>query len=291
MPKATWKDIFSDKNAYPDDFVIEVKGKTGDPMSYNLGELRTYNTEHEGSLLRTLTTREQELATREQTMTAAQQSLVELATVIEEATGKPITEVAKEFQANKGKITKKQAAEATGLDENDPILGPIVKQFNTLKTEAETRESTLTNEIKQLKTILGTALRVNLDDHYRDRFSRLKIPKGAEKEITLQSLLNTAKDRNLQDPSGRYDIEEAFQRLAGPHLQKEHDEQVRKDERERLLNEQRMANIPHPGRAGSGLPKPTIDVSKSKDPLGDAFNAAMQDEELWKGITGVTGEA
>src|ERR1700693_5202335 len=133
-----WKEMLSDRTKYPDDFAFTLK----DNSTTTLGDMRAYDAETRGELTRNLTAREKELAKRESDVSNAS---IQVATLIEKTAAASGLSVDDLLQ---GKApTKRAVAAATELDDNDPLIGVVVKEIKKLQQQNEG----LVNQIGELK--------------------------------------------------------------------------------------------------------------------------------------------
>lgn len=283
MPKkSTWKDIFSDHDAYGDDMTIALKDKDGNDVSYTMGDLRTYNEEHDGELLRTLEPQVEQLNRDRQQVEQARQEVLRM---YKDANSQP--------QPQPNEIaTKANVAAQFQLDENDPLVGQLVKEMNKTKGDMETKLSALTQSQNQFNNILATMLRTYINrsaqDQYRGMESDINaLPEKSRSKYTYDILKKHAEDNRLNDKDGLLDLSRAFKDLAGEEMYAARLAKDKADWEKEYEQKRRMSSareIQGARLAGDRIPKPKIDVMHSKDPIGEALTQASQDDELWSSI-------
>jgi hypothetical protein len=254
-----WKEILSDKNSYPDDFTVTLK--SGEVMS--LGDMRTYDKEHEGELTRNLTAKEQEVAQRERNVQGASTALAQRI---------------------------KQAADATGISVDDFIEGKMPtkkqvakeKEIKGLRTQFEASQL----QIKDLKEKgIGPVINTYLEDFYENKWEKVstKLPKGAK--VELKDALKYAEENGLKDGKGRWNLEKAVKDLTfDARVAEEAEKRVttlRKEDDDKRTLEQ----IQQPGSHARFKTEPQFKNAKGgTKSFDEVMNDALTDTELWKQI-------
>jgi hypothetical protein len=137
-----WAEILKDSQSYPDDFTVALK----DGQTMTLADMRSYDKENEGALTSRLTAREKELEKREKTVNDASITLGGVVEKVATASGLTVDELLA------GKTpTKRQVAAATDLDENDPLVGTVVKQMKAMQAKIDAQEQ----QIGSLRVAMG----------------------------------------------------------------------------------------------------------------------------------------
>lgn len=284
MANRTWPEILADKKI-ADDFVINL----GDGTSRTMGEIRTDNRESEGALGRRMQQQEDALRQREAQLGAAEIELMQRVDGYAKRQGISV----EDFITGRGNPasqlptapSRRDVAAQTGLDENDPLVGEVVKQLKALtarldKTDAEVA----TQRDKILKPITATYL----NDYYELQWERTKntLPKKAQEKLTYDDAIKHAERRGLKDRAGRLDVAAAAQDLASPFVQDEWRETERAKLRKEMKDEAFASSLPKPGQQGPRAPlaksfKNEKGRTKSFD---EVLNDAAQDADLWRGI-------
>jgi hypothetical protein len=280
-----WKDILADKNTYPDDFVITTK----DGETFNLGAAREYDREHEGELTQRLTAKEQALAKEKLELEKASTGVYEMFNKYLELTGL----TAEEALAGKKPLSKRAAAENAELDENDPLVGSMVKEVNKLKAEIKAMGTQMSDaREKILKPMLGTYL----DDYYHDRWEdRIapKLPEKAKDKIKLEDVMKYAEKEGLKDSKGRLNLDRAASEMTSEYRQDEWREQERTKIRKQLEEESLTASMPKPGGGPNSSPRKEVaknfrdDKGRTKT-FDQVLQDAANDADLWSSIAKAT---
>jgi hypothetical protein len=277
----SWKEILADVTAFPDDVVITTK----DGQTLKLGEARAYDKETKGALTEQLTAKEKALAKEKQQLETASNGVYEMFNKYLTLTGL----TAEEALAGKApKITKRQVAEDTGLDPDDPLLAPMVKEFNALKAKVGTLEGQLSEaKEKILKPMLGTYL----DDWYGDQWSdkiEPKLPAKAKDKIKLEDVMKHAEKEGLKDSKGRLNLRKAAEDMTSEYRQDEWREAERIKLKKELEDEQFASSLPKPGSNSPGprgaTPKSFKDDKGRTKSFDQVLQDAANDTELWSGI-------
>jgi hypothetical protein len=268
----SWKDILSDP-AIPDDFALNVNGET-----MTLGSMRAYDRDSRGELTRQLTAREQDMAKREKLVNDASVGMATMLERVGQATGLTPDELLA------GKMpTKKEVAQTAGVDENDPLVGSLVKDIKTLRAEVAASNGKL-EELR--KNALGPMLNTYLDDFYELQWERLhgQIPEGSKLE--RQAALDYAQKQGLRDAKGRWDLGRAIRDLTYEDRVKAEAKKLATEERKKMQDEFALRNVPRPSQLGQRV-KPDKSVLNEKGQVksfDEVLNDAVNDAELWRGL-------
>jgi hypothetical protein len=283
MPK-TWAEILSNSQDFPDDFVITTK----DGETFKLGDARSYDKETKGALTQQLTAKEQALSKEKLELEKASNGVYEMFNKYLELTGL----TAEEALAGKKPLTKKAAAIATDLDENDPLVGSLVKEVNSLKSELKTLGGSMAEaREKILKPMLGTYL----DDYYHDRWEdRIEpnLPKAAKDKIKLDDVMKHAEKEGYKDSKGRLNLQKAAEDMTASYRQDE----WREGERKKIRKEIEDAQVMDVRPGGSGVnstprsttPKNFKDEKGRTKSFEQVLADAAQDHDLWSSIAKAT---
>jgi hypothetical protein len=274
MPKK-WKEILSDKSV-PDDFAISVNGET-----LTIGQMRDYDRENEGALTQRLSARETELSNREKNLNDASIGIATMLERISGATGMSTEDLLQ------GKMpSKKEVASGAQLDENDPLVGTLVKEIKSLRGEVQSNR-TLVDELK--KNALGPMLNTYLDDYYESQWEKLhgSIPEGAE--LSRDKALEYANKSGYKDTKGRLDLSKAIKDLTYDARVKQEAKKLAAEERKQMENEFALRSAPRPSQLGQRI-KPDKSVLNEKGQvksLDEVLNDAVNDADLWRGLSQV----
>lgn len=269
-----WKEILSDKNTFPDDFAVSFK----DGQTMTLGEMRSYDVEHEGELTRNLTAKEQDIAKRERQVNDAS---VAIGTVVEKvaaASGLTVEELLQ------GKTpTRRQVAAATELDENDPLNGALVKQIKAMQARLDSQDV----EIKKTRTdALGPMLTTYLEDYYESTWEKVEptLPKGAE--VTRQAALDYANKNGYKDAKGRLDLRKAAKDLSYDARVKAEAEKMAADLRKKDDDARVLAAAPRPSGTHINVKtdKSLLNTKGQTKSIDEVLSDAAADTDLWRSI-------
>lgn len=281
MSNRSWTDILGDTK-YADDLVFDLR----DGTSRTLGEIRAANRESEGALGRKLNQQEEALRQRETQLGAAEIELMQRVDNYAKRQGISVEDfiMGKSNQLPTAP-SKRDVAATTGLDENDPLVGEVVKQLKALSARLDKTDSELaTQREKILKPITATYL----NDFYELQWERTKnsLPKKAQEKLTYDDAIKHAERRGLKDRAGRLDVAAAAQDLALPYVQDEWRDQERSKIRKELKDEAFASSLPKPGQQGPRAPlaKSFKDEKGRTKSFDQVLNDAAQDADLWRGI-------
>jgi hypothetical protein len=294
MPKAKngkidFKKLLNDKTAYADDMVISIGDAT-----VSIGDLREANAESEGQLLKDLEARTKELDTREGKLASAQAQLVDMYEALAEQTGVDPLDAAergtlgdRKGKGGKGGRSAQRTAELledAGLDENDPLLRPVVAQLKALEARVD---GVSKSEVGGLKKAMGLMLQTYLDDHYALQFERLKgdVPKKA-KDVTLEKVIQYATTQKLVDQKGRLNIDRALKEMTEPFRLEATIAEAEERGRQKAMDEVRMGSLPRPGMSGQKHQKPPKNDDGSTKSIEQVMMDALEDPEIFgpKGV-------
>lgn len=273
---AKWKEILSDRSKYPDDFAVSLK----DGTTMTLADMRSYDVEHEGELTQRLTAKEQEIQRREKQVNDAS---VAIGTLVEQvATRSGLT--VEELMAGKAP-TKKQVAAASDLDESDPLVGSLVKEIKSLRSELT---ATKTDIETVRKNALGPMLNTYLEDYYESKWEKLEptLPKGAK--VTRDQALKYAQENKLVDSRGRFDMTKAARDLTYEDRVNEEAGKRAADLRKKDDDARVLAAAPRPSSLGqkTKADKSTLNEKGQTKTFDDVLNDALGDTDLWRGVAG-----
>lgn len=274
---AKWKDVLSNASTYPDDFTVSLK----DGQTLTLGEMRSYDREHEGELTATLTKREQALADREANILSAEKNIG----IVIEKTAERAGLSVDEFLSGKAPTRKQIAAANPELDENDPLVGTVVKQIKQLQAKIDAQEGTIAS---LRNDALGPMLNTYLEDYYESRWEKItpSLPKGAK--VERQQALEYAQKNGLKDSRGRFDLDKAARELTFDARVEAEAEKRAETLRKKMEDERILAAAPRPNSLGQKVKtdKSLLNDKGQTKSLDEVLNDAMSDTELWRGIQG-----
>jgi hypothetical protein len=241
--------------------------------------MRAYDTESKGALTADLTRREQELQTRESNVSKAS---TQIATMLERtaaAAGMTVDDLIE------GKApTRRQIAESADLDENDPLVGKLVKEIKGLRSELT---ATKTDIETVRKSALGPMLNTYLEDYYESTWEKIEpsLPKGAS--LKREEALKYAQDNGYKDAKGRLDLRKAAKDLTYDARVKAEAERMATDLRKKDDDARVLASVPKPSSLGTRIKTDkslTNEKGQTKN-FDEVLNDALADTDLWRGVS------
>lgn len=267
------KDILSNAK-YGDDIVLALP----DGTSFRIGDVRAMEAEERNALVG-----------RAQKLQDAEAALHQRVTKLQSAglLDQNLNPVIKPVDDNR---VRAAITANTGIEEDDPLFGPILKQVkaelatatDSLRKELET----VTNQVKLIGNVTQQGVKGYLDDHYDRAFSAAtgKLPESIRGKVSLSDALKLAESKKLTDNLGRFDIALAVDQLAWPMV-KEH-ERTELTKNSQQIEEDRKA-LAQMGRPSASGPKRAdtgfrgVDDKGKTLSLDEAIAAAANDSELW----------
>lgn len=268
------KDILSNAK-YADDMVISLPDNT----TATVGEMRAMAAEERNQLLQRSKTMEQaEQALADRIMEAQRSGILTPVTPIDDAT------------------IRREAAAQFGLSEDDPVLGQVAKEFKRMEAERKAEiaglEAKFRGEVDTLKGITGKVTGAYLDDYYAAKFSLASaaLPTDIRAKAKLEDVINYAKDHNLMDKVGRYNIDMALDQLTWEDRKAHELTTIRAEGQKTADKAAQMASMNRPSPNAlrtrqvekEGFDPLTKDgkVKSFDEALADAAN----DDSLWEGL-------
>jgi hypothetical protein len=226
------------KNAkYLDDMVLNLP----DGSTVNVGEIRALPAAERQALTSQITERTNTLNQAELVFAGKFQEAIQAGWLA--ADGKVVPP---RQQPTTAQIRTAVATEY-GLDENDPLLGGVVKAFkaelaarDTRLTELQTKldalpgqfdslKSTLTDGLGKVTGVVNTSVGRYLNDQYQNQFAEAtkNLPVGVK--VDYETAYKYASDHGLKDKDGFLQVSEAVDRLTWNDVKKATLEAERKD--------------------------------------------------------------
>jgi hypothetical protein len=218
------KDILSNAK-YADDMVLNLP----DGSTVNVGEIRALPVAERQALTAQIEQRKNTLGQAELAFAAKFQKALEAGWLDENGN---IVPPARQTVAQPTVAQVRAAAAAElGVDENDPLLGPVVKMF---KQELATRDqtltelraemakmpgqfdslkSTLTDGLGRVTGVVNTSVGRYLNDQYQSQFASATKDLPAGVKVGYEDAFKFATEKNLKDKDGFLQIDQAVDRL------------------------------------------------------------------------------
>lgn len=266
------KDILTNAK-YADDMVLSLP----DGTTATVGEMRGMEAGERNAILK----RQRDLEAAEQGLLQRTNSLRQAGLLDDQLN--PVT-----TREIKTAITSQ-----TGLDETDPLFGPLVKET---KAEIARIQAAHKAELDELKSQVGKiagatqqAVQGYLGDYYDATFTKslTSLPEPVRKDVKLEDAIKFATDRKLLDASGRLDIASAVDRMSWDKVKDYERSQISKESAQ--LNEEKksLSQMSRPGLNGLRVTKPSKEGFSPVDDKGrtksfeEALAAAQDDDQIW----------
>jgi hypothetical protein len=269
----TFQEILSNSK-YGDDMVLSLP----DGSAVKVGDVRSYTA-----------TERQEIVGRAQKLQDAEAALTTRVTKLRTA-GLLDENMNPVVNQPSDREVRKAITSNTGIDEDDPLFGPLLKQVKaelSSETTALRQElEKITNQVKLIGNVTQQGVKGYLDDHYDRAFSAAKsgLPESVRDKVSLKDALELAEKKKLTDGLGRFDIALAVDQLSWPHVKEAQRKEMDGTKNQLEEDKKVLAQI---GRPGSSGPKRADTGFKGVDDKGktlsldDALAAAANDSELW----------
>jgi hypothetical protein len=217
------KDILSNAK-YSDDMILNLP----DGSTVNVGEIRALPAAERQALTSQIEQRQNTLGQAELAFASKFQKAIEAGWM--DQNGNIVPPARQQAQPTVAQV-RAAAAQELGVDENDPLLGPVVKMF---KQELATRDqtltelraemakmpgqfdslkTTLTNSLGQVTGVVNTSVGRYLIDQYQSQFASATkdLPKGVT--VGYEDAFKYATEKGLKDKDGFLQIDQAVDRL------------------------------------------------------------------------------
>lgn len=221
------KDILTNAK-YPDDMVLNLP----DGSTINVGEIRALPVAERQALTRQIEERQNTLGQAELAFAAKFQEAVKAGWLAQDGRIVPpqVSTTAVSASTSTADLRRAAAAEY-GLDENDPLLGPVVKEMKSqlaqrdkaltelqskldaLPAQFDSLKSTLTESLGKVTGVVNTSVGRYLNDTYQQQFAQATkdLPKGVS--VDYEAAFKYASEHGLKDKDGFLQVSEAVDRL------------------------------------------------------------------------------
>ncbi len=317
------KDILSNAK-YPDDMVLNLP----DGTTVNVGEIRALPVAERQALTRQIEERQNTLGQAELAFAAKFQEAVKAGWIAQD--GKIVPPTINPVNPNPvnpnptNADLRRAAAAEYGLSDDDPLLGPVVKEMkaqlaerdkalgelrtklDALPSQFDSLKSTLTESLGKVTGVVNTSVGRYLNDTYQQQFAQATkdLPKGVT--IDYETAYKYASEHKLQDKDGFLQIPDAVDRLTWDARKKAEQEQWRESEKTRLTKEleekSRLASVTPPSsrnplhasaKPAEGEFNPYNERTDAKGnkvravkSFEEAMSEAMADEDVLKSALG-----
>jgi len=310
------KDILSN-GKYPDDMVLNLP----DGSTVNVGEIRALPVAERQALTAQIDQRQNTLGQAELAFAAKFQDAVKAGWM--SADGKIVPPQQQQQQPTAAELRAATKVEY-GLSDDDPLLGPLVKEMKTqlaqrdaalaemraeqakLPGAIESLKSTFTDALGKITGVVNVTAGRYLNDVYQQQFAQATkdLPKGVT--VDYEAAYKYADAHQLKDKDGVLQVADAVDRLTWDARKKAEQEQWVKDNTARLTKEleekNRLASVTPPSsrnplhstaKPAEGEFNPYNERTDAKGnkvravkSFEEAMDAAMNDDEVMKSALG-----
>ncbi len=221
------KDILAN-GKYTDDMILALP----DGSTVNVGEIRSLPVAERQALTSQIEQRQNTLGQAELAFAAKFQQAVQAGWMA--ADGKIVAPVQQQQQQVKTPTAAELRAAAQaeyGLSDDDPLLGPVVKQMkaelaqrdakyaeletklNALPGQFDSLRATMTDSLGKVTGVVNTSVGRYLNDQYQSQFAEAtkSLPTGVK--VDYETAYKYASDHQLKDKDGFLQVSEAVDRL------------------------------------------------------------------------------
>lgn len=309
------KDILSNAK-YADDMILNLP----DGSTVNVGEIRALPAAERAALTSQIEQRQNTLGQAELAFAAKFQQAVQAGWVAQDGKIIPPTVTTPIVKTPTAAEVRAAAATEFGLDENDPLLGPVVKlvkqelasrdatitdlrtKLDALPGQFDSLKTTMTDSLGRVTGVVNTSVGRYLNDTYQQQFAAATkdLPKGVT--VDYETAYKYASDHKLQDKDGFLQIPDAVDRLTWDARKKAEQAEWQTAEKTRLTKEieekGRLATLTPPSgrnplqpqaKAKEGEFVPYNERTDSKGnkvravkSFEEAMSEAMSDEDVLK---------
>jgi hypothetical protein len=307
------KDVLSN-GKYSDDMILSLP----DGSTVNVGEIRALPVVERQALTAQITERTNTLGQAELAFAAKFDEAIKLGWMQQDGKVVPPKQTTVTPQPTAAQIRTAAAVEF-GLDENDPLLGGVVKAFKSelaardqRMTELQTKldalpgqfdslKSTLTDGLGRVTGVVNTSVGRYLNDQYQSQFAAATKDLPKDVKVGYEDAYKYASEHKLQDKDGFLKIDEAVDRLTWNDRKKaelaaERAELIAKTTKE-IEEKNRISTLTPPSRnplqsnakVADGEFNPYNERTDSKGnkvravkSFEEAMSAAMSDEDVLK---------
>jgi hypothetical protein len=222
-------DILSNPK-YPDDMVLTV----ADGITFKVGEIRALPAAERAAVTAQITERKSILDQAELAFAAKFQEAVKAGWLAQDGKIVPPAQQTQQTQQTTQQTTAQLRAAAQaefGLSDDDPLLGPVVKQMkaelaqrdtqlaemkskiDALPSQFDSLKNTLTDSLGKVTGVVNTSVGRYLNDTYQQQFATAAkdLPKGVT--VDYETAYKYASEHSLKDKDGFLQIPDAVDRL------------------------------------------------------------------------------
>jgi hypothetical protein len=280
------KDILSNAK-YPDDMVLNLP----DGSTVNVGEIRSLPVAERQALTSQIEQRQSTLGQAELAFAAKFQQAVQAGWLAQDGRIVPPQQQTTQQALSKAPTAaelRTMAQNEYGLSDDDPLLGPVVKQMkaelakrdtemadlrtklDALPGQFDSLKSTLTDGLGRVTGVVNTSVGRYLSDQYQSQFAQATkdLPKGVT--VGYEDAFKYATEKSLKDKDGFLQIDAAVDRLTWDARKKAERDEWKAAEttniRKQLEESNRVATLTPPSR------NPLQSQAKVKDGEFNPYN-------------------
>jgi hypothetical protein len=280
------KDILSNAK-YPDDMVLNLP----DGSTVNVGEIRSLPVAERQALTSQIEQRQSTLGQAELAFAAKFQQAVQAGWLAQDGRIVPPQQQTTQQTLTKTPTAaelRTMAQNEYGLSDDDPLLGPVVKQMkaelakrdtemadlriklDALPGQFDSLKSTLTDGLGRVTGVVNTSVGRYLSDQYQSQFAQATkdLPKGVT--VGYEDAFKYATEKSLKDKDGFLQIDAAVDRLTWDARKKAERDEWKAAEttniRKQLEESNRVATLTPPSR------NPLQSTAKVKDGEFNPYN-------------------
>jgi hypothetical protein len=219
-------DILSNPK-YPDDMVLTV----ADGVTFKVGEIRALPAAERAAVTAQITERQNILNQAELAFAGKFQDAVKAGWLAADGKVVPPPQQQQPAKPPTAAEIRTAAAAEFNVDENDPLLGPVVKlvrqelasrdqrftdiqaKIDALPGQFDSLKTTLTDSLGKVTGVVNTSVGRYLNDTYQQQFAQAisALPKGVT--VDYEAAYKYASDHGLKDKDGFLQVSEAVDRL------------------------------------------------------------------------------
>src|SRR6516162_880861 len=266
------KDILANAK-YADDMVLSLP----DGTTATVGEMRGYTADERSALIQ-----------RDESLRAAEAGLSNRVNRLREA-GLLDDQLNPVLSTRAEREVKQAITQQTGITEEDPLFGPLLKQVKTemaaISSQMKAELEGLSNSVKQIGGVTQQAVKGYLGDHYDQVYksARGSLPESLRDKYPLDKVIEYATQRQLTDQVGRLNIARALDQMSWEDVKAAQQKDFAASRKQLEEDRQAMTQMGRPQPSGprhnTGF-KGVDDKGKTLS-LDQAIAAAANDSEIW----------
>lgn len=270
------KDILTNGSKYADDVVLTLP----DGTTATVGEMRSLESDEKKALIN----RQNTLSQAEMAFAGRFQEAIKTGWLSSD--GKIVPP-----QNMTDKQVRQAAAAEFGVDESDPLLGSVVKEFRAelakRDSALEAMKTEMLGAVGSVTNVVKTTVGRYLDQNYRAEFADATkaLPKGVK--VDYEAAYKYASDHGMKDKDGVLQIASAVDRLTWEDVKKAQRAEIEQQVTADLENRNRIATVTRPRTAGPENHRTKTDF----DPFNERADAHGNKTKVAKSFDEAIAEA